>query len=404
VRSVDDHLEACLSTVEPLPSLELALVEAVDCLLDEDVVAGIDLPPFDTSAVDGYAVMLPDVTQAEDLAPAQLSVIADLPAGHVDQLRLSPGTSARIMAGAGVPVGCGAVVPLDWTDAGLASVRITRSAPDDLNVRRAREDLCCGDVVLRSGTRLTPRHVLLLAALGRERVTVRPRPRVVVISTGNELAASGRALRAGQVHDALTAAAAELGCLALHVGVLPDDPRQLLDMLEDQLMRADLVVTSGGAGTGAHDSVRESLSRLGTVHFGTVSMEPGGSQGIGVVGPDATPVVCLPGDPVGAMVSFEVFVRPVLRTMWGEADVHREQVTASLFGERTSPRGRREFVPGTLTCDDDGRRQVHPLGTGRAHRVTDLARADCLAIVGEEVHEVRSGASLRCMPLERARR
>ncbi|NLT53638.1 MAG: molybdopterin molybdotransferase MoeA [Actinomycetales bacterium] len=408
MRPVEEHLAECLAAVEPLPPLDLALLDAVDCVLAEDVVAEVDLPPFDNSAMDGYAVLMPDVAAATGHHPITLPVIADLPAGSSEELRLPQGAAARIMTGAPVPVGCGAVVPVEWTDGGLARVEIRQAPVPGQFLRRAGEDLRAGDLVLSAGSRLTPRHVSALAAVGRERVAVHPRPRVVVLSTGNELVGPGRPLRFGQVYDAngygLTAAADELGCIAHHVGVVPDDPRLLMSALEDQLMRADLLVTSGGVSAGAYDSVKEVLARLGTVRFTSVAMAPGMPQGFGTIGPDATPVFCLPGNPVSAMVSFEVFVRPVIRTMWGEARLQRPFVQATVMEGWESPNGRRQYVRGALDVDGGGRHTVRPLGGQGSHLVTDLADATCLVVVPEDVTRVCPGDTLPCMLLDRARR
>lgn len=408
MRSVDEHLAECLAAAGPLPPLEIALLDAVDCVLAEDVVSGLDLPPFDNSAMDGYAVMAGDLAGAGEQSPVSLPVVADLPAGHGEQLRLAPGTCARIMTGAAVPPGCEAVVPVEWTDAGLATVRIRRAPTPGQNIRRGGEDVRRGRVVVGVGTRLASRHLALLAAVGRERVPVHPRPRVIVLSTGNELAGPGRPLGPGKIHDAngygLTSAASELGCIAHHVGVMPDDPRRLMSMLEDQLMRADLVITSGGVSVGAYDSVKEALSRLGTVRFGRVAMAPGTPQGFGTIGPDSTPIFCLPGNPVSAMVSFEIFIRPVLRSMWGEENLHRNVVMATVTEGWSSPAGKRQFVRAAFEFDTSGRRLVRALGAQGSHLVSDLAAATCLAVVPEDVTRVEEGDTLQCMVLQRARR
>jgi molybdopterin molybdotransferase len=294
---------------------------------------------------------------------------------------------------------------VEWTDAGVARVEIRRAPAPGQHVRRLGEDLRSGASVLDVGTRLTPRHVALLAALGRERVPVRPRPRVVVVSTGSELVAPGRPLGFGGVYDAngfgLVSAAVELGCIAHYVGVVPDDPRLLMATLEDQLMRADLVVTSGGVSVGAYDSVKEALGELGTVRFGRVAMAPGSPQGFGTIGPEGTPVFCLPGNPVSALVSFEVFVTPVLRTMWGESAPYRPTVIATSAGGWSSPAGRRQYTRAVLEADDQGRRVVRPLGAQGSHLLTDLAEANCLAVVPEDVTQVRPGDPLRCLVLDR---
>ena len=181
-------------------------------------------------------------------------------------------------------------------------------------------------LVLTAGTRLGPRHLALLAAIGRDRVLARPKPRVVVLSTGSELVEPGQPLGSGQISESnsfmLTAAAHEAGATAFRVGIVPDDPRALLSAIEDQLIRADLVITTGGVSVGAYDVVKEVLGRLGTVKFDKVAMQPGMPQGVGTIGPDTTPILTFPGNPVSAYVSFEVFGRPVLRRMLGAETLH----------------------------------------------------------------------------------
>ena len=408
MKSVDDHLADCLGAVEALAALDVALLEASDCLLAEDVVSPISLPPFDNSAMDGYAVLAADVAGASPDVPAVLPVVADVPAGSGESLRLTPGTAVRIMTGAPAPAGADAVVPVESTDRGVAKVAIHAPTSPGTFLRRIGEDVRAGDVVLRSGTRLTPRHVALLAAIGRDRVMVRPRPRVVVISTGSELVPPGRTLGYGQIHDSngvgLTAAAAELGMAADHVGIVEDDARAVLAALEDQLVRADLLITSGGVSAGAFDTVKEVLSRIGTVRFERVAMQPGMPQGFGTLGSERVPIFTLPGNPVSAMVSFEVFVRPVLRKMWGEVGLHRHTVDAVAAQDWPSPAGKRQFVRAVLARRPDGGAQVTPVGGQGSHLVADLAHANCLAVVAEDVTQVRAGDVLRCMLLDRSRR
>jgi molybdopterin molybdotransferase len=408
MKPVEEHLAECLAAVSVLPALGLAPLDALDCVLAEDVVSDVDLPAFDNSSMDGYAVTMPDVAAAGPGHPVRLPVVGDVPAGSREPVRLAPGTALRIMTGAPLPAGADAVVPIEWTDGGIARVEIDRAPSAGQYVRPVGEDVRTGETLLREGTRLTPRHVALLSAIGRARVRVRPRPRVVVLSSGSELMEPGRPLGHGQIYDAngygLAAAAAELGAVARHVGIVADDPRELLAMLEDQLVRADLLITSGGVSMGAYDTVKEVLSELGTVTFGKVAMQPGMPQGFGTIGPDATPIFTLPGNPVSALVSFEVFVRPVIRKMWGEANLHRHSLVAEAAQGWRSPEGKRQFVRARLQRRADGTAVVTPVGGQGSHLVADLAEATCLAVVPEQVTEVRPGDTLRCMLLDRARR
>ena len=411
MRSVDDHLALCLAAVEPLPALDVALLDAVDALLVEDVASTVSVPSFDNSSMDGYAVLAADLELAAPDHPITLPVVGDLPAGSPQQLRLTQGSAIRIMTGAPAPIGADAVVPVEATDAGVASVQIYARAEPGACLRRIGEDVRAGDVVLRAGVRLTPRHIGLLAAIGRDRVLVRPQPRVVVIATGSELVEPGRVAGFGQIHNsngyALTAAAAELGAVAHHVGIVPDDPQQLITTLEDQLVRADLVITSGGVSAGAFDTVKEVLSTLGTVTFTQVAMQPGMPQGFGALtalGGREVPIFTLPGNPVSSAVSFEVFVRPVLRKLRGETTLHRHAVAAKATRDWRSPPSKKQFVRAVLERRTDGNHQVTPVGGQGSHLVADLAHANCLAVVPEGVDQVKAGDLLDCLLLDRVRR
>jgi molybdopterin molybdotransferase len=317
---------------------------------------------------------------------------------------VQPGLSTRIMTGAPVPAGADAVVPVEWTDQGIAAVTISRAPDPGAHIRRRGEDVRKGDVILSAGVRLGPGQLGLLAAVGRDRVTVRPRPRVVIISTGSELVEPGQPAAPGQIHDAnsyiLTTAAREAGALAFRVGIVPDDPRRLMDAIEDQLIRADLVITSGGVSVGAYDVVKEVLSRLGTVRFEPVAMQPGKPQGWGTIGPDDTPIITLPGNPVSSYVSFEVFVRPIIRRMLGVEPLHRPVVRAVSTEALTSPAGKRQYARAFLSVEE-GRYVVRPVGGEGSHLVGHLAQANAFIVVPEAVTEVAAGSAVEVMVLER---
>jgi molybdenum cofactor synthesis domain len=404
LKNVDQHLADILSQIEPIAALDLQLLDAHGCMLAEAVVAEVDLPPFDNSSMDGYAVRVADVAGASEALPARLPVVGDIAAGSQAAYTVQPGLTVRIMTGAPVPTGAEAVVPLEWTDGGIAGVSITRPPEPGANIRRRGEDVRVGDVVLEVGTRLGPGQLGLLAAVGRDRVKVRPRPRVVILSTGSELVEPGQPRTSGQIHESnsyiLTTAAREAGAIAFRVGIVKDDPRQLMDTIEDQLIRADLVMTSGGVSVGAYDVVKEVLSRLGTVTFEQIAMQPGKPQGFGTVGPDKTPIITLPGNPVSAFVSFEVFVRPLIRRMLGVETLQRPVVSARCVGGLASPPGRRQYARGWLDVED-GNYVVTPVGGQGSHLVGDLAHANALIVVSEDVTEVPDGAPVDVMVLER---
>ncbi|CAL9447327.1 Molybdopterin molybdenumtransferase 2 [Streptomyces sp. enrichment culture] len=424
--SVDDHLEDILTTVRPLEPIELNLLDAQGCVLVEDVTVPLSLPPFDNSSMDGYAVRVADVAGASEEYPAVLEVVGDVAAGRADPPPVGPGQAARIMTGAPLPPGAQTVVPVEWTDGGLGGgpvsgmraralapegaeghVHVYRPAGVGAHVRARGSDVKAGDRALAAGTVLGPPQIALLAAIGRGTVRVRPRPRVVVLSTGSELVQPDEELGGGQIYDsnsfALTAAARDAGAIAYRVGAVADDAETLRDTIEDQLVRADLMVTTGGVSVGAYDVVKEALAHVGDadepgggVEFRKLAMQPGKPQGFGSIGPDHTPLLALPGNPVSAYVSFELFVRPAIRALMGLDDVHRPTTRATLTADKalTSPKGRRQFLRGRYA---DG--TVTPVGGAGSHLVAALALADALIVVPEDTESVEPGAEVEVVLL-----
>ncbi len=402
--TVDEHVERILDALRPLPPYDQPLLEALGLPACEDVSATMDLPSFDNSAMDGYAVYHDDVVTATEDHPVHLPVVGEMAAGQTRMLALSPGTAARIMTGAPVPQGADSVVPVEWTDGGVAAVRITQAPRRGQHVRYRGEDIRNGDVLIEDGTVLGPRQLGLLASVGRASVAARPRPRVVIISTGTELREPGSGLGHDSIYDAnsymLAAAARSAGAIAYRVGIVSDDPQEFADALSDQLVRADLVVTSGGVSKGAYDVVKEVLRELGTVSFGEVAMQPGKPQGFGFVGEDDTPILTLPGNPVSSYVSFEVFVVPAIRRMMGRTPYRRPLVRAVLDeGIRSSP-GRRQFVRARFEIGSRGA-SVRAVGGHGSHLVGDLAEANALVEVPEDVTWLAPGDQVQVLVLDR---
>jgi len=403
VRSVADFYQDCLAAVGQQPPLDVQLVDAVSCVLAEDVKAPFDLPVADLAACDGYAVRSEDLVGATPDAPVELTVTEEIRAGDVDPAALVVGSAIRIASGAPVPTGADSVVALDFTDHGRARVAVRTQPAVGENIRRRAEDVERGRVVLRSGTRVGARQVALLAGVGRSRVVVRPRPRVVIISIGDEIVEPGREARPGTVFDAnghaLSTAVADAGAQTFRVAAVPDERQILSTTIEDQLVRADLVVTTGGISYGSGDTVREVLGALGTVRFDNVAAWPGHILGVGTVG-EGTPIFCLPGDPVSAQVCFEVYVRPALRHMQGWTVLNRPSIQAQVDRSWYSPRGRREFVRVRLSGDPRSGYRAKVMGAPASLLLSALAESNALAIVPEDVTNVRAGDSLRCMVLD----
>jgi len=402
VITVEEHLSRIVGTVHRLPSIGLNLLDAQGCVLAQDVTSDVPLPGFTNSAMDGYAVHAADLAAAGEDAPVTLPVVHDIAAGNTQALSLAPGQSMRIMTGAPMPRGADAVVPVERTDGGLAKVTFLASVSVGASVRQAGDDVTAGDLVMRDGTRLEPRQIALLAAVGTGRVLVTPKPRVVVISTGDELIEPGIRPGFGQVVDSnglmITAAVRALDCIPFRVGCVRDDPHTFLSTIESQLLRADAVITTGGVSMGAYDTVKEVLSRVGTMRFDKVAMQPGMPQGFGVLGEDAVPVFTLPGNPVSAMVSFEVFVAPALRLMAGRPQHETSLVTAVVSDGWTAPPGKVQFARVVLSRNGSGY-SVAIAGLQGSHALGSLAGANALAVIPADVTSVRVGDQVRCHPL-----
>ena len=409
--TVEEHLARIVATVRRLPPVCLHLLDAQGSVLAQDVTSEVALPGFRNSAMDGYAVHAADLLGASEAAPVTLPVEGDIAAGNTETLSLALGRSIRIMTGAPMPDGADAVVPVELTDGGLAKVTVRAPMPVGQHVREAGEDVASGDLLMRAGIRLEPRQIALLAAVGIGAVTVTPKPRVVVISTGDELIEPGTPPGFGQVVDSnslmLTAAVRALDCSPLRVGCVRDDARTFLSMIESQLLRADAVITTGGVSMGAYDTVKEVLSRIGTMRFDKVAMQPGMPQGFGVLGVDEVPVFTLPGNPVSAMVSFEVFVAPALRLMAGRPQLETSLVTAVASQDWTAPAGKVQYARVILSRNGSGisGHNGNPLysvaiaGLQGSHALGSLAGANALAVIPANVTSVRVGDRVICHPL-----
>lgn len=398
--TVEDYQSAILSAVRPLAPVSLELADAEGCVLAEDVTAAVALPSFDNSSMDGYAVLASDVAGASRDTPAILPVTGEIAAGDVGAHRLAPGTAIRIMTGARMPAGADAVVPVEWTDGGTARVEVRLPAESGNAVRYAGGDAAEGETLLTAGTRLRPMQIAVAASAGRKAVTVRPRPRVVVLSTGDELTEPGTPLVPGRIWDSnsymIAAAAREAGAVAYRRSVVPDDPSGVLPALEEQLVRADLLITTGGVSMGGeHDVVKAALRELGTVTFRKVAMQPGMPQGFGVLGQGGgggergVPIFTLPGNPVSAYVSFQLFVRPAIAALQGTDDLSLPTATATLAAPARSPSGRRSYLRGIL----DGTR-VTPLSGQQSHQIASLGRANALIIVPERETGLPAGEAV----------
>ena len=402
MRTVAEHLAACLEIARPAAPLDVVLLDAVGCVLAEDVVADIDLPSADLAGLDGYAVMSAGLAGAAEATPVALEVMDAVRAGDVRPTRLVPGAAVLIDSGAPLPLGADAVVPWMLTDRGQSRVQVRAAVSAGQNVRRRAADVAAGTTVLPRGSRVSARQIALLAGIGRYRVKVMPAPRVVIVSIGDELVEPGQPRDPGDVFDAnghaLASAVTDAGGRAFRVAAVPDELSALAETIEDQLVRADLVITTGGLSAGQGDTVKEVLAPLGSVRFDAVAMVPGRQLGLGTV--EDTPIFCLPGDPVTAQIAFETFVRPVLRQIAGRRNLHRSSLPASISTGWHSPPGKREFVPVRLTGSPSRGYTAVPTSPPGATRLLGLARANAIAVVPETTHTVVAGETLHCLLLD----
>jgi molybdopterin molybdotransferase len=420
--TVEEWQESVLEAFQPAASEMVPLAEALGRTISTDVRTRHPIPLFDNSSMDGYAVRHADVHAASAKRPIELTVVADVPAGSGADPDLPAGSAVRVMTGAPVPSRADAIVPVEDTvehrDAGRwvaptdAAPRVHVIAPPvpDRFIRRTGEDAAQGAVVLAAGSVLTPRALASVAAAGFGEVPATRGPRVAVVSTGSELVAPGRVPGRGMIPDSNTALLAGLvvgaGGVAAHRAVVGDDPGSLLELLNGFDPRdVDLVIVSGGVSAGAFDVVKEALSGTrfgessrddsggGSVRFARLAMQPGKPQGFGRLG-SGIRVFCLPGNPVSAAVSFELFIRPAMSRMLGRRIAPPTVLEGVADIGWTSPAGRRQYIPVVVHVGDSNRgvrvRPSAPGGSG-SHLVASLAAADGLAVVPEEATEVRPG-------------
>ncbi|MEV4310994.1 gephyrin-like molybdotransferase Glp [Actinocrispum sp. NPDC049592] len=397
LRSVEDYRATVAALVGELPSRQVPVAECLGLVLTDDVTAPVSLPPFDNSAMDGYAVRSVDVVGASEDTPVDLPVPEDIPAGRQDVVPLLPGTAHRIMTGAPLPPGADSVVQVELTDSGVQQVRVFAPVGVGTHIRRTGEDVGEGATVLAKGTVLGPQQLTLAAALGITTLPVRPRPRVLILSTGSELVAAGEPLAPGQIYESnstyIAAAVQEIGGIAHALRFVPDDVDALHAALAPHVGDHDLLITSGGVSAGAYEVVKDALRGEG-VEFVRVAVQPGGPQGYGRY--RGIPVLTLPGNPVSAALSFEIFVRPALLAALGHPQADRKRLRAQVAGAMKSPAGRRQYRRGYY---DEGSVQAVPVGGAGSHLLAAFAQSNCLIEIPEDVTEVAEGDEVELVML-----
>lgn len=411
MRSVAEQLAAITAhAVMPSP-VRIAISESLGMLCAEDVVAEAPLPGFVQAAIDGYAVRAVDVTgdaatlpadsrlNSADFREVELPVVGEVAAGSHHPMRLQPKQAVWVETGAPLPSLADAVVPANWTDRGGRRVSVLHPVYSGDFVRKVGSDVQPGDIAVSAGSVISPSQVGLLAAVGRSKVLVRPKPRLSVISIGDELVDVDRNPGLGQVFDvnsySLAAAGRDAGAEVHRVGIASGEPRRIREIIEGQLIKSELVVITGAIGGVAGERIRAVVEELGEVDVSRVAMHPGSVQGFGLLGEGRIPTFLLPSNPVSALVVFEVMVRPLIRLALGKSNPRRRAVTARTVGSIESVEKRRGYVRGQLMRDrDTGEYMVQPLGGSggaQAHLLAGMAEANCLIVIPEDVLWVRPG-------------
>ncbi|WP_297452675.1 gephyrin-like molybdotransferase Glp [uncultured Corynebacterium sp.] len=411
MRSVEEQLAAITAHAVMPDPVRVAISESLGMLCAENVIAEQPLPGFVQSAIDGYAVravditgesgsLHPDTRQSDvDFREVELPVVGEVTAGSHHPMRLQPKQAVRVQTGAPLPSLADAVVPLNWTDRGGRRVNVLHPVYSGDFVRKVGADVQPGDVAVSLDSVISPSQVGLLAAVGRSKVLVHPKPRMSVISIGNELVDVDRTPGLGQVYDvnsyALAAAGRDAGAEVHRVGIATGEPRRIREIIEGQLIRSELLVITGAVGGAAGEQIRRVLAELGEVDVSRIAMHPGSVQGFGVLGDDKIPTFLLPSNPVGALVVFEVMVRPLIRLALGKRNPRRRAVTARAIGPIESAEKRRGYIRGQLMRDrETGEYMVQPLGGSggaQAHLLAGMSEANSLIVVPEDVLQVRPG-------------
>lgn len=417
MRSVDDQLALITDAAVTPEPVRIAIANSLGLMCAEEVQANQPLPGFPQAAIDGYAVRAVDVggeralrarssseedaEEEESAAEVERSipVVGEVPAGSRQPLRLQPKQAVRVYTGAPLPTLADAVLPLEWTDRGRKRVTAHRPVRSGDFVRRVGDDIQPGDVAVSAGSILGPAQIGLLAAVGRSKVLVYPRPRVTILSFGKELVDIDREPGLGQVFDvnsySLAAAAKEAGADVHRVGIAEGEPRRIREALETHIGRSEVLVISGAVGGAGSQTVREVLNELGDIDASRVAIHPGSVQGFGLLGEERIPTFLLPSNPVSALVIFEVFVRPLIRLSLGKRNANRRVVRARALNHMESRPGRRGFIRARLMRDaETADYLVEGLGGASgapAHLLAGLSEANAMIRIPEEATEIRPG-------------
>ena len=404
ILSVEEALARFLEYFHPFESEHAPILDALDRVLAENIVAAYDIPPHANSAMDGYAVRVEDTAGARTDAPRRLRVAGELAAGYTRDAPLEPETAIRIMTGAPIPPGADAVIPFEECQRMRDgdAILVTRRYPHHANVRAAGEDVRAGETVLAKGAVLRPQEIGMLAAMGQTEVTVIRRPRVAILSTGDEVVDASEPLAPGKIRDAngysVAAAVVKYGGVPIRLGIARDRVEELTAKIREGLaQRADLFVTSGGVSVGDFDVVKQVLAAEGEIAFWRVRMKPGKPLAFGTI--QGVPLLGLPGNPVSALMSFELFGRPALLKMQGKTRFAKPTIEATLVDEIRRKDDRRHYVRVRLE-ERGGETFAHLTGNQGSGILLSMVRADGIAILPEELKRVEAGTRVRVMMLD----
>ncbi len=397
--SVDTATKIVADVIKPLPPKTLSFESALGLCLAEDVQSDIDMPPFDRSAMDGYAVIAADTADA----PIELAVIEDIAAGHMPTKKVLHGQAAKIMTGAAVPAGADAVIKFEETEDLPTNNRVKILRPIDRgrNISKRGEDIRIGQTVLHKGMPIRPQEIGILATVGKQRVTVFSPPMVGIISTGDELVDIVSQPSIAQIRNSngysLSAQASRMKAEVEILGIVKDTKEEISNMMRRGLEK-DIIILSGGVSMGEYDLVGDVMKDLNThIYFEKVALRPGKPVIFGKK--DKTFIFALPGNPVASFVTFELFIYPAIRRMMGFADIHRDTLKASLETEILVRRKRREYRPAFIRTQN-GTWLVSPVEWHGSADLLATTRANCLLIVREDAEKLATGQLVDVIPLE----
>jgi len=399
---VNEALDKILSHIHPLGFEKVSLLDGLGRVMAEDMIAPSDLPPYDNSGMDGYAVRSEDVRNASEANPVRLEVIEDLRAGFFSEKTVQKGQAIRIMTGAPIPRGADSVVPVEDTKKGDGSVLVLKASLSGGYIRRAGENVKRGDLVISAGDIIRPSEIGMLASMGKPFISVFQRPSVAILCTGEELVDVGEALDGAKIVSSnsytLAAQVRECGAIPIQLGIARDRKDEIKEKILKGLW-ADVFISSAGVSVGDYDFVRDVLKELGVeLIFWRVAMKPGKPVAFWMF--KGKPIFSLPGNPVSSMVTFEQFVRPSLLKMMGHRQLFRPVVEAMLKEEIRKEPGKMHFVRAIVSSDKDGY-WVTTTGAQGSGILSSMLKANGLIIIPEDCEVVRAGEKVKVQLLER---